>query len=45
MLEIELESEEEAAMIPEWVRVIREVTSDFRYKNVSLAARVPMDEI
>ena len=45
VLEIELDSEEEAPRIPEWVRVIREVTSDFRYKNVRLAAEVPMDEI
>lgn len=45
VLEIELESESEPPMIPDWVHVIREVTSDFRYKNVSLAANVPMDEI
>lgn len=45
VLEIELESEEQPAMIPQWVKVIREVTEDFRYKNVSLAKEVPMDEI
>lgn len=45
VLEIELESEEEKACIPDWVKVIREVTDDFRYKNVRLAAEVPMDEL
>lgn len=45
VLEIELESEEEPSQIPDWVKVIRDVTSDVRYKNVRLAAEVPMDEI
>lgn len=45
VMEIELESEDQPAMIPQWVKVIREVTEDFRYKNVSLAKEVPMDAI
>lgn len=45
VMEIELASEEEAPCIPQWVHVIKEVTADFRYKNVSLAAEVPMDGI
>lgn len=45
VMEIELESEAQAAVIPDWVKVVREVTGDFRYKNVRLAAEVPMDEI
>ena len=45
ILEIELDSEAEAARVPDWVEVIRDVTADPRYKNVHLAAQVPLDEI
>ncbi len=45
ILEIELDSEAEAARVPDWVEVIRDVTADPRYKNVRLAAQVPFDEI
>ena len=45
VLEIELESEAQAVVIPEWMHLIREVTEDKRYKNVRLAREVPMDEI
>ena len=45
ILEIELDSESEAARVPDWVEVIRDVTADPRYKNVRLAAQVPFDEI
>ncbi len=45
VLEIELESEEQQTVIPEWVRVLKDVTADFRYKNVALANEIPMDEI
>ncbi len=45
ILEIELESEDQQTIIPDWVHVIRDVTFDYRYKNVQLAAQVPMDTI
>jgi len=45
VLEIELESESQTALIPEWVHVIKEVTEDYRYKNVRLASDIPMDKI
>ena len=43
VLEIELESEEQKTIIPEWVRILKDVTVDFRYKNVALAREIPMD--
>lgn len=45
VMEIELESEDAPVYIPEWVRVLKEVTDDVRYKNYALAQSVPMDEI
>ena len=45
ILEIELKREDEAAAIPDYVRVIRDVTADKAYKNKQLAKRVPMEEI
>lgn len=45
IMEIELEAEDEAAEIPEWVRVLRDVTGEKAYKNKQLAKRVPMEEI
>ena len=45
IMEIELKSEDEAAEIPEYIRVIREVTGEKAYKNRQLAKRVPMEPI
>lgn len=45
VLEIELESEDQQTIIPNWVNVLKNVTADFRYKNVSLAKAIPMDPI
>ena len=45
IMEIELEREDEAADIPSWVRVIRDVTGDKAYKNKQLAKRIPMEDI
>lgn len=45
VMEIELESEAQQPVIPGWVTVLKDVTADFRYKNVALAKEVPMDEI
>jgi len=45
VLEIELESEVQTPVVPDWVTVLKDVTADFRYKNIALAKEVPMDEI
>ena len=45
ILEVELSREDEEIALPDGIRVIREVTDDSRYKNVSLACRVPNDPI
>lgn len=45
VLEIELKEESETFVIPEFVSVIKEVTDDKRYKNVSLARVIPNDNI
>lgn len=44
-LEIELESEDQAPAIPDWLDVIRELTGERAYKNRYLAEAVPMEEI
>lgn len=44
VLEVELRSEDQPVFLPPWVQVIREVTSDHRYKNVSLAREVPQED-
>lgn len=45
VMEIELESETQPVSIPFWVKILKEVTDDYRYKNVALASEIPMDEI
>ncbi len=45
ILEIELESENEGAAIPEYVQIIRDVSDDLAYKNRSLAENVICEEI
>lgn len=44
VLEIELASEEEDFSIPDFIAVLREVTSDVAYKNVSLSKVVPKED-
>lgn len=44
-LEIELASEDESISIPEFIKVIKEVSLDKRYKNTNLAKSVPYDKI
>lgn len=44
-LEIELESEDEEFSIPSFINVIKEISTDGRYKNTNLAKNVPFDEI
>ena len=43
ILEIELPSEDAAFTLPGEIRVIEEVTADYRYKNVSLARAIPAE--
>ena len=45
IMEIELESEDEGAAIPEYVHIIRDVSDDLAYKNRSLAENVMYEEI
>lgn len=45
ILEIELESEEDATEIPAWVQIVRDVTGEGRYKNSQIARTVPMEEL
>ena len=45
ILEVELEREDEAAELPKYIRVIRDVSGEKAYKNRQLAKRVPMEPI
>ena len=45
ILEIELEHEDEGAALPDYVRIIRDVSADIRYKNRCLAENVVYEEI
>ena len=45
ILEIELEREDEGAALPDYVRIIRDVSADPAYKNRSLAEKVVYEEI
>ncbi len=44
VLEIEFSDESESAEIPAWITVLKDVTADYRYKNVSLAREVPPED-
>ena len=44
-LEVELESENEPLTLPSYIKVIREVTEDARYKNVNLARNLPTEPL
>ena len=44
-LEIELKSEDESFSIPTFIKVIKEISADARYKNTNLAKSIPFDEI
>ena len=41
--EVELESESEAALLPDFIKVIRDVTAEKAYKNASIAKKIPYD--
>ena len=45
ILEIELADENESFDIPKFIKVIKEVSDDGRYKNTNLAVKIPMDNI
>ena len=45
ILEVEVESEQETVELPPYLRVLKEVSADKRYKNVNLARSVPFDDI
>ena len=45
VLEIEMKDESEKIEIPQFIKAIKEVTEDKRYKNVNLARSIPNDEI
>lgn len=44
-LEIELESEAQQPILPDWISIVREVTGELSYKNRYLAENAPVEEI
>lgn len=44
-LEIELEREDQAVALPEWLEIVREVTGERAYKNRYLAEEAPMEAL
>ena len=40
-MEIELSSEDEEIKVPSFIKIIKEVTEDERYKNHSMAKEMP----
>lgn len=44
-LEIELEREDEEFSVPSFLEIIKEVTSDKRYRNFALSKQIPDEEI
>ena len=45
VLEVELESENEELVLPDFIKVIREVTGDKRYSNVAMSREFPEELI
>ena len=43
--EIELKSEDEQFVLPDFIKVIKEVTFDKRYRNSALSRKIVRDEI
>ena len=41
--EVELESEDEATLLPDFIKIIRDVTAEKAYKNASIAKKIPDD--
>lgn len=44
-LEIELEGEEQAVVLPGWLAIVRELTGERAYKNRFLAEEIPMEAL
>lgn len=44
-LEIELEREDQPAILPDWLSIVRELTGERAYKNRFLAEEVPMEDL
>lgn len=44
-LEIELDSEEQQVILPDWLSIVRELTGEVAYKNRYLAERIPMEAL
>lgn len=42
--EVELQSEDEEFLLPDFIEVIREVTHDKHYRNYSLAKKIPKED-
>lgn len=45
LMELELEDEAQTIELPPRIRVLREVTADYRYLNSSLSKKIPYEEI
>ena len=45
LMELELEDESQTIELPPQIRVLREVTADYRYLNSSLSKTIPYEEI
>ena len=45
LMELELEDESQTIELPPQIRVLREVTADYRYLNSSLSITIPYEEI
>lgn len=41
--EVEMESEDEAVSLPDFIKVIRDVTAEKQYKNAAIAKKIPDD--
>ncbi len=41
--EVEMESEDETVLLPDFIKVIRDVTAEKAYKNAAIAKKIPND--
>lgn len=44
-LEIELADETQQPVLPDWLKIVRELTGEPAYKNLYLAREIPMEEL
>ena len=45
IMEIELHNEEQTVYLPEFISIIREISTDKRYTNASIALQIPQEHI